>query len=105
MTGLEMIEKAQERFPEIVYIISVGLMSLNMYRSYRIGSAWLSGKPVTVQDLKKSLARAGKILEYKRNYTQMKAQVAQVNKVVIESIIYKLIHQPPEFEEKTIKDW
>lgn len=34
----------------------------------------------------------------------MKAQVAQVNKVVIEQLFYKLIHQPPEFEEKTIKE-
>ena len=105
MTGLEMIEKAQERFPEIVYIIFSGFNEFKyVQKAIGLGVLDYLEKPVTVQDLKTSLARAGKILEYKRNYTQMKAQVAQVNKVVIEQLFYKLIHQPPEFEEKTIKE-
>lgn len=93
MTGLEMIEKAQERFPEIVYIIFSGFNEFKyVQKAIGLGVLDYLEKPVTVQDLKKSLARAGKILEYKRNYTQMKAQVAQVNKVVIEQLFYKLIH-------------
>ena len=82
MTGLEMIEKAQERFPEIVYIIFSGFNEFKyVQKAIGLGVLDYLEKPVTVQDLKKSLARAGKILEYKRNYTQMKAQVAQVNNI------------------------
>lgn len=104
MTGLEMIEKAQERFPDIVYIIFSGFNEFKyVQKAIGLGVLDYLEKPVTVQDLKKSLARAEKMVEYKRNYTQMKEQAAQVNKVVIEQLLYKLLHQPPELEETAIK--
>lgn len=104
MTGLEMIEKAQERFPDIAYIIFSGFNEFKyVQKAIGLGVLDYLEKPVTVQDLKKSLARAEKMVEYKRNYTQMKEQAAQVNKVVIEQLLYKLLHQPPELEETAIK--
>ena len=104
MTGLEMIEKAQERFPDIVYIIFSGFNEFKyVQKAIGLGVLDYLEKPVTVQDLKKSLTRAAKMVEYKRNYMQMKETAAQVNKVVIEQLFYKLLHQPPELEETTIK--
>lgn len=104
ITGLEMIERAKKQFPDIVYIIFSGFNEFKyVQKAIGLGVLDYLEKPVTVPNLKQALGKAKKIIEYKRNYIQMKERVSQMNRVLIEQALYKLIHEPVELEAECIE--
>lgn len=104
MTGLEMIEAAKRDYPDIVYIIFSGFNEFKyVQRAIGIGVLDYLEKPVTVSDLHRVLQKAGDMVLYKKNYMEMKERSGQINRVLIEQALSRLLNQPAEMEEENLE--
>lgn len=104
MSGLEMIERAQKGCPNTAYIIFSGFNEFK-YVQTAIGLGVLEylEKPVTVQELQKALKKAKQLVEYKKNYMGIKERANQLNRVMVERVLYDLLNQPSAMEEENMR--
>lgn len=104
LTGLEMIEQVQQKLPNTVFVIFSGFNEFKyVQKAISFGVLDYLEKPVTVEDLQKTLERAKQIIEYKNNYIRMKERSTQVNRVLIEKALYNLRNQPVEREAANLE--
>ncbi len=104
MNGLDMIEQAQKECPNTVYIIFSGFNEFK-YVQTAIGLGVLDylEKPVTVQELRRSLKKAKELVEYKKNYISIKERANQMNRVMVERVLYDLMNQPAAMEAENMR--
>lgn len=105
MTGLEMIERTQKLYPNIVFVIFSGFNEFKyVQKAIGLGVLDYLEKPVTIAELRGVLERARGMIEYKKNYLQMKERTKQTNRILVEQTLYKLLNQPIEMEKENLEN-
>lgn len=104
LSGLDMIQQAQNRLPDTVFIIFSGFSEFKyVQKAIGLGVLAYLEKPVTVKDLRGALKKARDLVDYKKSYLQMKACTQQVNRVLVEQALYNLMNQPTGMEQSNME--